>query len=136
MKTVIIIAGTAAVLALTGCSSSSSDTTSSPSPAATSAEATTSPDAGMIGPIVVEPDQTEVEATVGRMIDFQVGDSPEHWTIETDNPEVLSVTPGKKEGDAYFNPGAEALAVGTATVTLTDTKGDLDAMEYTVTVTE
>lgn len=90
----------------------------------------------MIGPIVVEPDQTEVEATVGRMIDFNVGDNPENWSIETDNPEVLSVTPGKKEGDAYFNPGAEALAVGTATVTLTDTKSNLDAMEYTVTVTE
>lgn len=90
----------------------------------------------MIGPIVVEPDQTEVEATVGRMIDFTVGDDPQHWTIETDNPEVLKVTDGKKEGDAYFNPGAEALAVGTATVTLTDTEGDLDAMEYTVTVTE
>lgn len=90
----------------------------------------------MVGPIVVAPDQTEVEATVGRMIDFTVGDDPQHWTIETDNPEVLKVTDGKKEGDAYFNPGAEALAVGTATVTLTDTEGDLDAMEYTVTVTE
>lgn len=139
MKTAIVIAGTAAVLALTGCSSSSSDTTSSPSPAATSAAATTaaaSPQASMIGPIVVEPDQTEVEATVGRFIDFQVGDSPQNWKIETDNAEVLKVTPGRKEGDTYFNPGAEALAVGTATVTLTDTKSDMDAMEYTVTVTE
>ena len=35
-----------------------------------------------------------------------------------------------------FNPGAEAIAPGTATVTMTDKKGDLDAMVYSVTVTQ
>jgi hypothetical protein len=134
MKTAILAVGAAAVVALTGCSSSSSESTSSPSPAATSAEA--SPEASMIGPIMVDPDQTEVEATVGRFLNFNVGDNPGQWDIESDNPSVVSVTKGGEKDGAVFNPGGEALAVGTATVTLTDAESDLDAMVYTVTVTE
>lgn len=90
----------------------------------------------MIGPIMVEPDQDTVEATVGRTIVFNVGDNPGDWDIETDNTEVLKVIKGGEKDGAVFNPGAEALAEGTATVTLTDTVSGLDAMEYTVTVTQ
>lgn len=131
---IAVVAGAAAVIALTGCSSSSSESTSSPSPAATSAQA--SPAASMIGPIMVEPDQTEVEATVGRSLNFNVGANPGDWDISSDNPAVVAVTKGGEQDGAVFNPGGEALAVGTATVTLTDTKSDLDALVYTVTVTE
>jgi hypothetical protein len=85
---------------------------------------------------MVEPDQTDVEATVGRFLNFNVGDNPGQWNIESDNPSVVAVTQGGEKDGAVFNPGAEALAVGTATVTLTDTESNLDAMVYTVTVTE
>lgn len=128
---IIAAAGLAGALALGGCSSSSSSTSESASPTASP-----SGSAGMIGPIMVPAGQTDVEATVGRTIVFDVGSKPGRWKIETDNTEVLKVTPGGKEGDATFNPGAEALAVGTATVTLTDKKSSLDAMVYNVTVTE
>lgn len=90
----------------------------------------------MIGPIMVPAGQTDVEATVGRTIVFEVGAKPGRWKIATDNAEVLKVTPGGKDGTAVFNPGAEALAAGTATVTLTDKKSSLDALVYNVTVTE
>jgi len=141
MKTVIVIAGTAAVLALTGCSSSSSETTTSPTPVQTSAvasptETAASPMASEIGPIMVAPDETEVSATVGRSINFDVGAKPGNWDIQSSDPAVVSVTKGGKQGDAVFNPGAQALAVGTATVTLTDSTSEMDAMVYTVTVTE
>lgn len=136
MKPAIVVAGTIAALALVGCSSSSSETATSPTPTAVATSAAASPMASQIGPIMVEPDQTEVEATVGRFLNFNVGDEPGNWDIESSDPAVVSVTKGGEKDGAVFNPGGEALAVGTATVTLTDTKSNLDAMVYTVTVTE
>lgn len=131
MKTAVVLAASA-LLALAGCSGGSDSGTSqtSPSPSASAS------DPAIIGPVIVEPDQTDVQATVGRTIVFRVGANPGRWDITTDNDQVLRVQRGGKDGEAIFNPGAEALAAGTATVTLTDTKSKLDALEYTVTVTE
>lgn len=89
----------------------------------------------MIGPIIVEPSETEVEATVGRAIVFNVGDDPGQWEISSDNEAVVSVEPGGERDGAMFNPGATALSVGEATVTLADPAG-MDALQVTVTVTE
>ena len=89
----------------------------------------------MIGPIIVEPSQTGVEATVGRDIVFNVGDDPGQWEISSDNEAVGSVEAGGERDGATFNPGAKALSVGEATVTLADQKG-MDALQVTVTVTE
>ncbi|MBK9435582.1 MAG: hypothetical protein V9G09_14320 [Candidatus Nanopelagicales bacterium] len=131
----VIVAGVA-LLALAGCSSSDSeDSASSPAVETTSAAASPSPEASMIGPIIVEPSQTEVEATVGRDIVFNVGDDPGQWEISSDNEAVVSVEAGGERDGATFNPGAKALSVGEATVTLADQKG-MDALQVTVTVTE
>lgn len=135
MKTALTFAagGAVAVLALTGCSSSGN----TPSDVASSVAAdVTAGTTEIVGPIVVEPSQTEVQATVGRAIDFNVGSKPGKWDIASDNPTVVSVTKGGKQDGAVYNPGAQALAVGEATVTLTDTKAKDDAMVYKVTVTE
>lgn len=124
MRTAVAIA---ALLVLAGCSSSSESTpTASPT-----ASSTTS----LTAPVIVDPSQTEVSVKVGQFIDFTVGAKPGRWQVESDDTAVLRVTPGGKNGDATFNPGAEAIAPGTATVTMTDKKGGLDAMVYTVTVT-
>jgi hypothetical protein len=129
MRTATVVVCAAAVLTLAGCSSS--DTTGSPTPAVTSA----SPEASLIGPIIVEPSQTQVAATVGRAIVFDVGDDPGAWDIATDNEAVVSVQKGGERDGATFNPGAEALSEGEATVTLTDAEG-MDALEFTITVTQ
>lgn len=93
-------------------------------------------DAGMVGPIVVEPSETEVAATVGRMLDFNVGPNPGDWTISSDNEAVVGdLTQGGEKDGAMFNPGAKALSPGTATVTLANEKG-LEALVIKVTVTE
>ncbi len=89
----------------------------------------------MIGPIMVEPSQTEVEATVGRFLNFNVGEDPGKWEIASDNEAVVTVEKGGERDGATFNPGGEAVGVGEAMVTLTDTAGG-DALEYQIAVTE
>lgn len=89
----------------------------------------------MIGPIIVEPSQTDVEATVGRAIVFNVGDDPGQWDISSDDEAVVSVVAGGDRDGATFNPGAQALRVGEATVTLSNPKG-MDALQFTITVTQ
>jgi hypothetical protein len=110
---------------LTACSSGGS---SDPSP---TAEQT---GAQVIGPEIVEPGQTEVTVTVGRIVVFNVAD-PMQEMISTDNEAVVAVTPGKNDGSAVFNPGAEALAPGTAIVTLTNMDTGAE-QKVTITVTE
>jgi hypothetical protein len=136
MRTAALLA--AALLALAGCGGSDAETVTSPSPATPTAAspAEPSPVPSVEAPIIVEPDQSDVEAAVGQAIVFKVGAKPGRWEITTDAPDVVQVLPGGKDGDATFNPGAQALAPGTATVTLTDKTSDLDALEYTITVTE
>ena len=87
----------------------------------------------MIGPIIVEPSQTDVEATVGRYLSFNVED-PGKWQISSSDDSIVTVEAGGERDGATFNPGGQALAPGEATVTLTDPEGD--ALAFTVTVTE
>lgn len=115
---------------LAGCSSSSSsDTTAAASAAA-------SPIGGdVLPPVMVEPGQTEATAKVGDTIVFNI---PEQdlagTTIDTDAPDILEVSQARQEGDAILNPGAKALAPGTAVVTIT--APDMTTSDVTVTVSE
>jgi len=103
-------------LALVGCSSGSDE----PSEAAT---------ASMLPPVIVTPDQTEVSAKVGDFIVFNV-DDPLNNNVTATPAGILEIEQGSDDGMALFNPGAKALAPGTAAVTITD--GD---STRTVTVT-
>jgi outer membrane lipoprotein SlyB len=130
------VIGAAALLGVTvlaGCSSSS-DTSNDES---TSSETTSdeSMDGGnqMLPPVIVEPGQTEANATVGDFIDIVVEEIV-GTTIATDNPEILKVSQAYDDGSALFNPGAEALAPGTAIITVTTP--DNTSYDITVTVTE
>lgn len=125
MKTILTAA--VAVLALAGCSSSSAPEPATSSPPAPSSEAS------LVGPIMVEPAQTEVSATVGRFLSFDVGDDPGKWQITTSDESVVTVQAGGERDGAVFNPGGEAVGVGEATVTLT--AGE-DAQKIRITVTD
>jgi len=123
----------AAALATIGmlgaCSSSGSSDSSAPAPAASASGANVLP------PVIVEPGQTTASASVGNFIVFNIpADDVAGTTIDTDQPEILEVTQAKQEGDALFNPGAKALAAGTAVVTITFP--DSSTTDVTVTVTE
>ena len=124
----IIALGGASVL--TACGGSSDNTTSS-----SAAAESTGGEAGMIGPVIVEPGQTTAEVQVGRMVTFNVDDVMA-WMISTSDEAVVAVTPGKDDGSAQFLPGGEALSVGTAEVTLTNMDNTDEKWVVTITVTE
>lgn len=85
----------------------------------------------LIGPVIVEPDQDEVTVSVGRVIVFNA-ENPQDTVAVSDDDSVVTTTDGYDDGSAVFNPGAEARAVGTAEVTLTDS---VTGTEWVVTVT-
>jgi len=116
---------------LTACGGSGGDTTSSSAPA----PSPTDEGAQVIGPVIVEPGQTAVDVQVGRVITFNVDDVMA-WMISTSDEAVVAVTPGKDDGSAQFLPGGEALAPGTAEITLTNMDNTEDKWVVTVTVTE
>jgi hypothetical protein len=89
----------------------------------------------MIGPVIVEPGQTTAEVQVGRDITFNVDDVMA-WMISSSDEAVLAVTAGKDDGSAQFLPVGEALAPGTAEVTLTNMDNTDEKWVVTVTVTE
>ena len=86
---------------------------------------------GMLAPIVIVPEQTEAEANVGDALDIMV-DDPVNATVESDNPAVVEVFPGKEECGVLFNPGGMALAPGTANVTVVNADGTSYVIAVTV----
>ena len=125
----------AAVLA--GCSSSSgSDASSAAAPAssaAASAAASPAASAGMLPPVIITEGQTTASAKVGDFLDIVV-DTVAGTTVSTDKPELLEVTQAYEENGAVFNPGAKALAAGTAILTVTNP--DNSVRDITVTITQ
>lgn len=128
----LAVAAAALVLlgTLAGCSSSSSgDSTAAASAAA-------SPIGGdVLPPVMVEPGQTEATVKVGGTIVFNIPEKElAGTTVDTDAPDILEVSQAKQDGDAILNPGAKALAPGTAVVTITAPNSSTSTV--TVTVTE
>lgn len=148
---VVLGAAGALALGLAACSSGSgSDAASSASasPSMASPSPTMSPtssptmsptsspsDIGgsVLPPVMVEVGQSSVSAKVGETIVFNEPD-PAAVTISTDRPDVLELTQGGPQGGAVMNPGAKALAAGTAMVTITPKNGGAPrTVEVTIT---
>lgn len=108
-----------AVLLVAGLILAACGATSSPSPA------------GVVGPVILNAQDTSATVTVGRTVVFDV-DNPETWEISADPEGVVQVQKGYNDGSATFNPAAEALKPGKATVTLTNPAGD--KLVFTITV--
>jgi hypothetical protein len=120
-----------AVLLMSGLLLAGCGATSSPSAAAPSPVQTDSSPAEIVGPVILDAQHTSATVPVGRMVVFKV-DNPETWDISAKPEGVVKVQKGANDGSATFNPGAEALTPGEATVTLTDSAGD--TLVFTVTV--
>jgi len=82
-------------------------------------------------PVIVTPDQTTAEASVGETIVFDQPD-PANTTISTDKPDVLELIQGTDDGSAVFNPAAVAQAPGVAVVTIEAADGSTTQVTVTV----
>jgi plastocyanin len=107
----LVLGATLAALALAGCGSSADDD-AIPSPTASDGSA-------ILPPVIVTEDQSEATAKVGDTIVFNVAD-PVNNEVTATPPGILEITQGSDDGMALFNPGAKAIAVGDATVLITD----------------
>lgn len=132
-----LIIGSVAVVALAGCSTSTSSPsespvtppeTTSPSPTAPTASPTTT---DVLPPIIVDGTSTGVNATVGDILDITIKNVAK---VSTDDASILKVTQAHSDETAEFNASAEALAAGKATLTIETTDGK--TTKVTVTVTE
>jgi hypothetical protein len=70
---------------------------------------------------------------VGDFIDIVVK-KPAGTTIDTDKPDLLEISQAHEDGGAVFNPGAKALAAGTAVITVTNP--DNTTRDITITITD
>jgi hypothetical protein len=127
----LVAVGATALLGITvlaGCSASTSSTPDAP------ASAAASPIGGdVLPPVIVEPMATTAEAKVGDIIVFNV-DKLAGTTISTTTPDLVELTQGGEQDGAEFNPGAKALAAGTAVVTVTNP--DSSMRDVTITISE
>jgi hypothetical protein len=119
------------IAVLAGCSASTSSTPDAPASDAAAS-------AGVIGgdvlpPVIVEPTATTAEAKVGDTVVFNV-DKLAGTTISTTTPDLVELTQGGEQDGAEFNPGAKALAAGTAIVTVTNP--DSSMRDVTITISE
>lgn len=71
----------------------------------------------VIGPVILNAEQTEGEVALGNTVVFDVED-PGAWTLAAVPAELVELTPGGEKDGAIFNPGAKALATGDVIVSL------------------
>ena len=99
------------------------------------------PDAstGALPPVIVDIgsiDGTTVEVPVGGFVDLTGDDETfTAWEATVADESVAVFIPGGDDGSAQFNPGLEAIAVGSTEVTLDNTES-MDSVTFTVEVTE
>lgn len=127
-KLLALAAATAFALVLAGCGSSSPSENDEPI------------GGDVIAPVTMEANElqgAEVDLVVGQVLNINTGDlAVDSYTGEVADPTIAEFTPGKKDGDAEFNPGVTARAVGTTEVTMTNEQGGIQPLQFTVTVTE
>lgn len=112
--------------ALAACAPASSPAAPSPP-----AEGSGAPAPQIVGPVILDPGATSATVPVGRFVVFSVPE-PASWTLAAEPADLVALTPGTQSDTLVTNPGAEALAPGTATVTLTNAAGE--RLVFTITI--
>lgn len=94
----------------------------------------------VIAPIVMNVEDLQgstIELVVGQALDINTGDlAVDSYSGEVEDPSVAEFIEGRDDGSATFNPGVEALAIGSTGVTLANDDGGIEDVIFTVTVTE
>lgn len=78
-----------------------------------------------------------VKVGLKQIVNIDTGDLPvDSYSAEIADPTILQFVQGRDDGSATFNPGLTPLAVGTTEVTMTNAQGGIQALKFTVVVTE
>tara|TARA_R110002051_G_scaffold246021_1_gene305644 strand:- start:22502 stop:22882 length:381 start_codon:yes stop_codon:yes gene_type:complete len=100
----------------------------------------TSTDGDVITPISVEANDLQgdtVELIVGQVLNINTGDlATDSYSGETSDDSVAVFTPGTGGTGAEFNPGVKAVGVGETDVTMKNSDGGIQDLNFTVVVTE
>ncbi len=109
-----------------------------------STAATTAPPANSaIGGHPLPPVVVNIDTLDGQTVDVRLGGTIDltgdeatftDWTADIADPHVVTFTPGRDDGSATFDPGLQAIGVGTSKVTLVNSSSH-DTVTFTVTVT-
>lgn len=78
-----------------------------------------------------------VDVALNQVININTGDlAVDSYTAEIEDPSILEFVQGREDGSATFNPGLQPLKVGETKVTMTNSQGGIQPLEFTVVVTE
>lgn len=94
----------------------------------------------VIAPVTVDVGDlqgTTVDLVVGQVLNINTGDlAVDSYSGTVADTSVAEFVAGHDDGSATFNPGVEALAVGTTDVVLSNADGGIQNVTFTVDVTE
>lgn len=77
----------------------------------------------------------DVELVVGQVLNINTGDlAVQSYAGEVADEAVAIFVPGREDGGAEFNPGVEAVGLGSTDVVLTNQDGGIEPVTFTVTV--
>ncbi len=113
-------------IGLTACASGSSDAPTTPI------------GTNVIAPVTMEANDLQgatVDLVVGQVLNINTGDlAVDSYTGEVADTAVATFVAGRKDDDAEFNPGVQALAEGETAVTMTNSNGGIQPLSFTVVV--
>ena len=100
----------------------------------------TSPSTPVVAPVVLriaDLDGSTVKVGLNQVVDLDTGSLPvTSYSATVADTTVATFTPGHKDGGAQFNPGLTPHKVGTTEVTLSNSNGGIQNVEFTLTVTK
>ncbi len=127
-RALVAAAAAMAALSLAACTSSGS-TPASPGPIGGT----------VIAPVTMAAGELQgatVDLIVGQVLNISTGDlATDSYSGTVADTAVATFTPGRTDAGAVFNPGVKAVAVGATSVTLKNTQGGIQPLEFTVVVT-
>ena len=98
------------------------------------------PTTPVIAPVTVSANDLQgdtVDLVVGQVLNITTGDlAVDSYTADVADSSILEFVQGKDDGSATFNPGFTALKAGETAVTMTNSDGGIQPLEFTVKVTE
>ena len=102
--------------------------------------ACTSAPAPVVAPVVVNADDLQgstVEVPLNSMLVINTGSlDVDSYTAEVADPSIAEWVQGREDATASFNPGFTPKNVGETEVTLSNSDGGIQNVEFTLTVTQ